>query len=150
MDVVVVAEEFAAEVPVRPCLGRLGGWCLQRFRGFFLPSAQAIRAKMGICSEPQWRKWLPTLVPCMAMKLPRNGPAERRSLSPSLPILMPYGIGMRHGSKRPESELSYGSRVRGLRRRLLKPNQPSPYQSRASQRTARGRRPDRQRRHQAQ
>ncbi len=37
--------------------------------------------------------------------------SERRSLSPSLPILKPYRIGMRQGSKRPESELSYGSRV---------------------------------------
>jgi hypothetical protein len=74
--------------------------------GHILPSAQAIRAKMGICSVPQWRKWLPTLVPSMAIKLPRNGPAERRSLSPSLPILKPYRIGMRQGSKQPKSELS--------------------------------------------
>jgi hypothetical protein len=36
---------------------------------------------MEICSEPQWRKWLPTSVPSMVMKLPRNGPAKRRSLS---------------------------------------------------------------------
>jgi hypothetical protein len=38
---------------------------------------QAIRARMVICCGPQWKKWLPRSVPSMAMKLPRNGPAER-------------------------------------------------------------------------
>jgi len=69
------------------------------------------KGKDGDMLRTSMEKWLPTLVPSMAMKLPRNGPAERRSLSPSLSILKPYGIGMRQGSKRPESELSYGSRV---------------------------------------
>ncbi len=64
------------------------------------------KGKNGDMLRTSMEKRLPTLVPSMVMKLPRNGPVERRSLSPILPILKPYGIGMWQGSKQPESKLS--------------------------------------------
>ncbi len=93
----------------------------------FLPLAQAIRARMvRICSAPQWRLWLPMLVPRMAMKLPRNGPAEKRFLPPSLPIHKSYWIGMWQWPRQPESAYSWGSRVWGLRRQQLRPKSSVP------------------------
>jgi len=51
VDVVVMAEEVAAEVPVQPCLGRHQRLVPAKIeRDIFSPLAQAIRAKMGICS----------------------------------------------------------------------------------------------------
>ena len=47
VDVVDVAKEVGAEVPVQPCLGR------QVPAKTCLPSSQAIRARMAICSKPQ-------------------------------------------------------------------------------------------------
>jgi hypothetical protein len=54
VDVVVVAKEVGQRCQCNRAEEGIRGRCLQRFRGaYFLPSAQAIRAKMGICSEPQ-------------------------------------------------------------------------------------------------
>jgi hypothetical protein len=83
-DAVETAEEVAmamkvvAKMPVQPCLGRHQRLVPARIqRGILLPSAQAIKATMVICSAFQWKKWLPILVPNMVIKLPRNGPAEK-------------------------------------------------------------------------
>ena len=50
VDVVVVAEEVEAEVPMRPCLGRHLKWGPARnLKATFLPLALATRARMETC-----------------------------------------------------------------------------------------------------
>ena len=62
------------------------------------PLAQETKARIETCSGPPWRCWLLVVVPNMVMKLLRNGPAERRSLPPSLPTHKPY-IKVRHAAR---------------------------------------------------
>ncbi len=119
VDKVAMAEEVKPEVPVQLLLGRCQRLVPSRiWRGTFFPSAWETRTRMATCFAHPWRRWQRTLALNMAMKLLKNWPAGRRSISKSLPTPKPYWIGMRQGSRQPESKLSWGSRVWELRRAI--------------------------------